>query len=192
MIVAFRRIGPYTSDSYPTIPDVYPVAQLGHRRIPQAMDGRAAERRGDPPCRTRARQPGGIRRRLRAAFRSRAGEVLGEFFVVVARLESDWNPHAFLKEKPPANDSVGLLQISYEDQSDYKLEPPDPEAKSLEDPLVNIRCAVRMIAHLLRQNGVVAGRSAGKWQGGARYWAVLRKPASRAEIQAYVEKQLAR
>jgi hypothetical protein len=114
----------------------------------------------------------------------------GEFFVAVAKLESDWNPHAFYEEDESINDSVGLFQISYADQQPYGLEPLDPKAKSLEDPLVNIRCAVKMMAHWLRKDGVVAGGSAGKWRGGARYWAVLRKAASRAKIQAYVKKQM--
>ena len=63
-----------------------------------------------------------------------------ELLVELARCESSWKPHEIYHEPPPLGvDSVGLLQLSYEDEPIYRLEKLDRAAKSLEDPLVNLR-----------------------------------------------------
>jgi len=98
----------------------------------------------------------------------------GELIVAMAKFESGWKPHEIFHEPPPLGvDSVGLLQLSYEDQPVYHLEPLDRERKSLEDPLVNLRCGVTILAKLLARDKVVAA-SEPKHLGGARYWSVLR------------------
>ena len=104
-----------------------------------------------------------------------------EFVIAIARFESDWNPHAVFHEPPPLGvDSVGLLQLSYEDQPNYHLEPLNRAQKSLEDPLVNIRCGLVIMAHVVEKDGVVAGEFTDaqqhkKYKGAARYWSVLRE-----------------
>jgi transglycosylase-like protein with SLT domain len=98
-----------------------------------------------------------------------------EFFIAIARFESSWKPHEIFHEPPPLGvDSVGLLQLSYEDEPVYHLEHLDRAGKSLEDPLVNLRCGVKIMATLVAKDGVVAATVDGKHRGGARYWSVLR------------------
>lgn len=98
-----------------------------------------------------------------------------ELVVKMAFFESDWNPHDVYHEPPPLGvDSVGLLQLSYEDEPIYHLEKLDRALKSLEDPLVNLRCAIAILAALVSKDGVVAASVGDKHKGGARYWSVLR------------------
>lgn len=111
----------------------------------------------------------------------------GELMVAMAQFESSWNPHARYREAN-GQDSVGLFQLSYANARDYAWEPVSEERASLEDPLVNIRCAVIVLAHLVAQNHVVASSEGGRHQGGARYWSVLRAGARHKfnEIREYV------
>jgi hypothetical protein len=74
-------------------------------------------------------------------------------------------------------DSIGLVQLSYEDEPIYYLEHLDRDAKSLEDPLVNLRCGVKIMSTLVAKDGVVASSEGGTHRGGARYWSVLRAGA---------------
>lgn len=98
-----------------------------------------------------------------------------ELVVAIAHFESNWKPHTIFHEPPPLGvDSVGLLQLSYEDQPIYKLESLDRIAKSLEDPVVNIRCGVKIMATLVAKDSTVATSVGGKHRGAARYWSVLR------------------
>lgn len=100
-------------------------------------------------------------------------EVWAAIFVAIARYESAYDPHNLYRE-PFGQDSVGLLQLSYEDQATYGLEPLDRQARSLEDPLVNLRCGVKILARLIRRDGVIAaGSSLKNARGGARYWSTL-------------------
>jgi Transglycosylase SLT domain len=99
-----------------------------------------------------------------------------ELVVAMAKFESNWNPRNIFHEPPPLGvDSVGLLQLSYEDQGPYHLEPLSRESKSLEDPLVNIRCGVKILARLVSRDSVVASGSGGSSRGAARYWSVVRE-----------------
>ena len=71
-----------------------------------------------------------------------------ELFIAIARFESNWRPHEIFHEPPPLGvDSVGLLQLSYEDEPVYRLEHLDRNVKSLEDPLVNLRCGVKIMRY---------------------------------------------
>ena len=98
-----------------------------------------------------------------------------ELLIAVAKFESDWDPHNIFHEPPPlSNDSIGLLQLSYSDEVPYKLEPLDPGAKSLEDPLVNLRCGVKIFATLVAKYRTVASSNGNEHRGAARYWSVLR------------------
>jgi hypothetical protein len=114
-----------------------------------------------------------------------------ELIIAVAKFESNWKPHTIFHEPPPLGvDSVGLLQLSYEDQPVYHLEPLDRQAKSLEDPLVNLRCGVKIMAKLVSKDGTVASSAAGKHRGAARYWSVLRAGHHVDEIRALVKAQV--
>ena len=77
----------------------------------------------------------------------------------------------------PAFHSVGLLQLSYKEreQRAYGYEHLDEDAKSLEDPLVNLRCGVKVLTYWVRKDGVIASGSGEASRGGARYWSVLRE-----------------
>ncbi|BCM92336.1 hypothetical protein IAD21_04215 [Abditibacteriota bacterium] len=101
-----------------------------------------------------------------------------ELVIGMAKYESSWNPHSIYHEPPPLGvGSVGLLQLSYEDAQNYEF--PDilkPAQKSLEDPLINLRCGLVILSHWLAKDKVVAsGSTSSTSKGGARYWSVLRK-----------------
>ena len=116
-----------------------------------------------------------------------------ELVIAMAKYESNWNPHARLKEPPPLNvTSLGLLQLSYEDAKQYELGPLDRNTHSLEDPAVNLRCGVAILAHLLARDHTVAAGRGDASRGGARYWAVLREGRKHrlAEIKSYVRHAL--
>lgn len=99
----------------------------------------------------------------------------GELIVAIAWPESRWKPNCIYHEPPPLGvDSVGLLQLSYEDEKPYGLEPLDRAAKSLEDPLVNLRCGVKILAKLVSTNKVVEFTGQKKYGGASRYWSVMR------------------
>ena len=98
-----------------------------------------------------------------------------ELFVAIAKFESGWDPHNIFEEPPPLNEqSIGLLQLSYSNEVPYKLEPLNPAAKSLEDPLVNLRCGVKILATLVAKDKTVARSNGSEHSGAARYWSVLR------------------
>lgn len=116
-----------------------------------------------------------------------------ELLVAMAKFESAWKPNCIFKEPPPLNElSIGLLQLSYSNEAPYHLEPLDPAKKSLEDPLVNVRCAVKILAHLLTKDGTVASSNGNDHDGGAAYWSVLRVGAKHklAEIKALTRKNV--
>jgi hypothetical protein len=92
---------------------------------------------------------------------------------------------------PPLSvDSVGLLQLSYEDQSAYHLEPLDRQRRTLEDPLVNLRCSMTIMAHLIARDRVVARGTGDHSRGAAAYWSVLREGSwhDLAEIKTLTKK----
>ena len=115
-----------------------------------------------------------------------------ELVIAIAKYESTWNTHAHFKEPPPLNVmSVGLLQIAYEDQSEYHFQPPlDRAANALEDPATNLRCGVAILAQLVSHDGAIVGGKGDRSRGAARYWAVLRAGKSHhlADITALTRK----
>jgi hypothetical protein len=114
-----------------------------------------------------------------------------ELVIGVAKFESSWKPHVIFHEPPPLGiDSVGLLQLSYEDQSAYGLEPLSRSQKSLENPLVNLRCGVKIMARLVARDAVVARGKGKQSRGAARYWSVLREGHHVEEIRARTKLQL--
>lgn len=116
-----------------------------------------------------------------------------ELVIRMIKWESSFNPHCIFHEPAPLNvDSVGLLQLSYGDGPNYHLEPLSLEHKSLEDPLLNIRCGLKILAHWLAKDKVVAEGTGHDSKGGARYWSVLRTGAShhREDIRTHVKSTL--
>lgn len=96
-------------------------------------------------------------------------------FAIMAKFESNYNPKTFFMEPPPLGyHSIGLFQLSYEDQAAYPECSLSKSEKNLEDGVHNIKCAVIILAKLVKQNNRIAGKVSGKWMGGARYWSVLR------------------
>ena len=56
-----------------------------------------------------------------------------ELIVAMSKFESNWNPHDIYHEPPPLGvDSIGLLQLSYEDEDNYHLEHLNKANKDLE------------------------------------------------------------
>lgn len=90
--------------------------------------------------------------------------------------ESGYNPLSVYHEPPPLGaDSIGLFQLSYEDQKNYDL--PIAISKSnndLKNALINIDVAVFIMKQLVTENGRLAGMVDGKWHGLARYWSTMR------------------
>ena len=103
-----------------------------------------------------------------------------ELVIAMAKYESNWDPDSIYHEPPPLDeDSIGLLQLSYQDAKNYSFpDVLDPAKKSLEDPLINLRCGLVILSHWIAIDKVVAlGSTSNSAKGGARYWSVLRKGA---------------
>ena len=100
-----------------------------------------------------------------------------EMIIGMMKYESAFNPHSIYHEPPPLGvDSVGLLQLSYEDSNHYDLEHLDKNLKSLEDPLINIRCGLVILAYWTAKDKTVAkGSNTASAKGAARYWSVVRE-----------------
>lgn len=101
--------------------------------------------------------------------------------VEVARYESDFEPTSKMQE---ADDSIsqGLFQLTYGD----RFCPKKKSDADLNDPGVNIACAIKLMSHLIEQDEVVASGGYVKYgapaaKGAARYWAVLRCKDSKSK-----------
>lgn len=95
-----------------------------------------------------------------------------ELIAAMAYFESRWKPALHFGEPPPLGyDSIGLLQLSYEDKQYAKYGVLDRKAKSLENPLNNLTIGIRVLAYWVKRDGCIASE---KNKGGARYWSVLR------------------
>jgi hypothetical protein len=114
-----------------------------------------------------------------------------ELMVAISWHESKWKPDEIYHEPPPLNvDSVGLLQLSCEDEKPYGLEPLSRTAKSLQDPLVNIRRGVTIIAKLVSHDKVVESSSRKKFGGASRYWSVIRQGRHLEDIGSAVREAM--
>lgn len=113
-------------------------------------------------------------------------EVIATLAVAIARFESNYDPGKIYREPAPLNvDSVGLFQLSYEDRLTGCVV--DRAAKSLEDPINTIRCAVPHMARFIAKDKLVtAGSTGANALGLARYWSVMRLGPTHklAEIRA--------
>lgn len=110
-----------------------------------------------------------------------------ELIIAMSKFESGWDPHNLFHEPPPLGvDSIGLLQLSYEDEPNYHLEHLQKAAKDLENPLINLRCGLKIFSDLLARDGTVTRLVNQRFRGGAAYWSVIREGSGHhlAEIQA--------
>lgn len=118
----------------------------------------------------------------------------GQFFAALAKPESGWDPTSQMTETSQGIDPVtknrvmseGLLQLSYQDEKSYdldcgfdwnrdrKLAKKDPR-KTILNPLLNLRCGVKIMAHRLKKDSVITKES-------GVYWAVLRKNSRGSKI----------
>ena len=113
-------------------------------------------------------------------------EVLATLAVAIAKRESNYKPDTVFAEPPPLGvDSIGLFQMSYEDNLSWCSM--DKSNDSLKDPLNNISCAVGKMAQLVGRDGVIAsGATVKAGKGLSRYWSVIQDGPThfKAEIQA--------
>ena len=99
--------------------------------------------------------------------------------MAVAKFESDWNPKNVFHEPPPLGvNSIGLLQLSLVDQTHFDLTPHIDDEDELKKPLVNLEWGVKIFAHLLARDGIVASGTGNNSRGAARYWPTLRAGAT--------------
>ncbi|HEY3837910.1 MAG TPA: transglycosylase SLT domain-containing protein [Bryobacteraceae bacterium] len=96
-----------------------------------------------------------------------------EMLVAIARFESSWKSTDVFRESFGVN-SVGLLQLSYQDQANYHLTPTIPDENGLKDPILNLTWGVAIFSYWLAKDGVVASGSGSSSRGSARYWSTMR------------------
>ena len=103
--------------------------------------------------------------------------------------ESNYNPKCYFKEPAPLNyESVGLLQLSYEDTAYKKLIVLNRDKKTLEDPINNLCGGLRILAFLINRDGAI---TTSKNKGGAAYWSTLREKRGLPKVLATLKKFLA-
>lgn len=104
--------------------------------------------------------------------KSKRVEFWCELIAAMAYYESSWKPAMHFGEPPPLGyDSIGLLQLSYEDRQYAKYGVLDRKKKSLEDPINNLTIGIRVLAYWVKRDACIANDSN---KGGGRYWSVLR------------------
>ncbi|MEY2537965.1 MAG: hypothetical protein QOG67_1705 [Verrucomicrobiota bacterium] len=112
-----------------------------------------------------------------------------ETLVAMANFESGWNPKNVYGESFNVN-SVGLLQLSLQDQNNYHLNPHINSEEDLKKPLVNLEWGVTIFGNLLARDGIVASGSGNNSRGAARYWSVLRAGHKIDLIKALTKKNV--
>lgn len=94
---------------------------------------------------------------------------------IMVKHESAYNPKSYYMEPPPLEYySIGLFQLSYEDNLWMPKCKLDKAKKNLEDGVTNIKCAALIFNKYLRGHNRIAGLGPGNWKSAAAYWAVLR------------------
>ena len=115
-----------------------------------------------------------------------------EFWVyllsTLSELESSHQPDCAYQESFPDSTgqlvvSRGLLQLSRESANNYGCG--FKTASELYDPLRNLSCGIKILGHWVGRHGALAGRGPKGWNGGARYWSVLRTGKKLSRIQAW-------
>jgi hypothetical protein len=99
--------------------------------------------------------------------------VFSEVVVGMALYESSFKPDLVFREPAPLHiDSIGLLQLSYEDKAVYPFCNLDKKKNNLKDPLNNLDCGVKIFAHLINKWGYITTPAN---KGAAAYWSTLRE-----------------
>ncbi len=79
--------------------------------------------------------------------------------------------------------STGLFQLSYESSQNYDCNISNHD--DLKNPQLNIECAIKILNKWNMNDHRITGRKFkifGNWEGGARYWSVLRKKKTKMNI----------
>jgi hypothetical protein len=114
------------------------------------------------------------------------------FLAAMIKHESDFDPRLVWREEFRDRFgnyvlSIGLFQVSIESSNGgYQCGFFDNE--DIKNPEKNITCGVKILKKLIGQNGRIAGKVNGAWQGGARYFAVLREPKLSQQTIPYLRK----
>lgn len=109
----------------------------------------------------------------------------------IALRESNLNPHDQYQESFPDVAHIpvisrGLLQLSIESANQSKYACQIGVAEDLHDPIINLRCGVRIMAALVSDSKAIAQKPLARpWRGAAAYWSVLRKPSTNTKIQKF-------
>jgi hypothetical protein len=98
----------------------------------------------------------------------------------VAKYESSWNPAA----SGGGGRYLGIMQLSPRTAAQHGCDA--QSAAALKDGAANLQCSVKVMAHAVGTDGVVAGNGR---QGVGRDWMPLRKSKERAEIAAWTSSQ---
>ncbi len=96
-------------------------------------------------------------------------------FASIARLESGFDPErTFMEPRPLRTLSVGLLQLSYGDQTRHVGCPLEPMEANITDPAVNLRCGVAILRNQLAARNTLFPRR-------YYYWSVLTRKREQIE-----------
>lgn len=118
----------------------------------------------------------------------------GQFIVAVAERESSWKPNTYYIETTMGTDPVtksqiaseGLLQLSYQDEKNHRMDcgfdwekdknlDHKDEKKTIFDPLLNLRCGIKILAKQIKKhNKIVIGKGA--------YWSVIKQGHSSNKV----------
>jgi hypothetical protein len=111
--------------------------------------------------------------------------VFSQLIAAISKYESSWNPKSGMVETSMGVDpvtklpvkSVGLLQLSYQDQPNWKskapaCEPMSYEKKNITDVELNLGCGIEILGKLIAKDSAISSSSARR-VGGGRYWSVL-------------------
>jgi hypothetical protein len=106
----------------------------------------------------------------------------------ITQFESNFKPETSYQENfRDANGnyviSRGLLQLSIESGNGYGCA--FRSASDVHDPLQNLSCGIRILNRWVSRDKQIAGKSGSAWQGGARYWSVLRTADRVASIKSF-------
>lgn len=102
----------------------------------------------------------------------------------IAEYESSLDPHASFNEPPPLTErSIGLMQLSLSDAAEFHCD--FTSESQIEDAHRNLQCAVRILAKLVPQDGVVGGGWRNDRIGAAAYWSVL-NVRGHADTRAFI------
>ncbi len=97
-----------------------------------------------------------------------------QLIISIMKYESDYDPGNLYLEKFGVY-SIGLLQVSYEDQANYHLNLNYSAANhDLEDPQKNMNLGIQIMAQLASRDNCISGQSDTTWKGLSAYWSTVR------------------